>query len=369
VRRRLRALTGERAFPKLVVAAVVALYVNVVSGALVRVTNSGLGCPDWPLCNGGPTPPFASHAVIEYGNRVLAAGVIVITVLLAISAWRVIRGHDDHEWRLALAIGVGTFAQGPLGGITVLTDLHPVAVMSHFLLALVVLAIGVVLLVDTRGWATSWAPRPRWTTAAAVALPVATFALIVSGAVVTMSGTHPGGDDVKRLWNLLDAAYVHVRIAVVFVAFLTAFLYGLSRIERPPRATARLAWALVLVVAVQIGIGEYQWRNYLPWWAVLAHVSVAALLWITAVALARTLAPRSAAGFRGAGRGDRDDMGREDHPPRRDDGDQGQQAPDVIEPSNEQDVLRQLQDAEADLRPKGPATQHGGGSTGPGGKS
>ena len=93
------------------------------------------------------------------------------------------------------------------------------------------------------------------------------------------------------MWNLLDAAYLHVRIAVVFVAFLAAFLYGLARLERPPRATARLAWMLVLVVAVQIGIGEYQWRNYLPWWAVLAHVSVGALLWSTSVALARTLHP------------------------------------------------------------------------------
>jgi cytochrome c oxidase assembly protein subunit 15 len=292
VRRRLRALTGERAFPVLVLATVFALWLNVASGALVRVTNSGLGCPDWPLCNGRTTPPFASHAVIEYGNRIMAAGVILVTVLLAISAWRVRRGRDGHEWRLSLAIGAGTFAQGPLGGITVLSGLHPIAVMSHFLLALVVLGIAVVLLIDVYGWAVDWRPRPSWALPAAVALPVATFALLVSGAVVTMSGTHPGGEDVKRLWNLLDAAYVHVRIAGVFVALLAAFLYALARIPAPPRATARLAWALVLLVALQISIGEYQWRHQLPWWAVLAHVSVAGLLWVVAVALGRSLWPR-----------------------------------------------------------------------------
>ena len=182
MRRRLRALTGERAFPVLVLVAVAALYLNVVSGALVRVTGSGLGCPDWPLCNGGPTPAWEANAAIEYGNRVLALGVIVATLLLAISAYRVRRTTDRHAWRLAGAVGLGTFAQGPLGGITVLSGLHPVAVMTHFLLALVVLAIALVLALDERGWAPDWQPRPPWLRPAAVLLPAITFALVVSGA-------------------------------------------------------------------------------------------------------------------------------------------------------------------------------------------
>ena len=111
--------------------------------------------------------------------------------------------------------------------------------------------------------------------------------------MVTTSGTHPGGEDVDRLWNLLDAAYVHVRVAVVFVVALVVMLFGLARLASPPPAVARLAWALVAVVAVQITIGEYQWRNQLPWWAVLLHVSVAALVWATSVTLARTLAPHA----------------------------------------------------------------------------
>ncbi len=276
----------------LVVVTVAALWVNVASGAAVRVTGSGLGCPDWPLCNGRPTPAWQANAAIEYSNRIVALGVIIATLLLAVSAYRVRRGRDDHAWRLALAIGIGTFAQGPLGGITVLTDLHPIAVMSHFLLALVILALAVVLALDERGWARDWGPRPGWLTPAALALPAVTFGLVVSGAVVTMSGTHPGGEDVKRLWNLLDAAYVHVRIAVVFVAVVVALLYGLARLTNPPRIVARLSWALVAVVAIQISLGEYQWRNQLPWWAVLLHVAVAALVWSCAVALARALVPR-----------------------------------------------------------------------------
>ena len=172
-------------------------------------------------------------------------------------------------WRLALAIGIGTFAQGPLGGITVLTDLHPIAVMSHFLLALVVLAIAIVLLVDRRGWAAPWAPRPRWTLPAAIVLPVATFALVVSGAVVTMSGHASRRRRRQRLWNLLDAAYVHVRIAVTSWRSWRRSCYGAGPHRAPAAGHGAAGLGAGAVVALQIGIGEYQWRHQLPWWAVL----------------------------------------------------------------------------------------------------
>ena len=76
-------ITGPTAFRPLAVITLVAIYVNVVSGALVRVTNSGLGCPDWPLCNGKPTPPLQFHGLIEFTNRVFALFVIIVAILLA----------------------------------------------------------------------------------------------------------------------------------------------------------------------------------------------------------------------------------------------------------------------------------------------
>jgi heme a synthase len=260
----------------------------------VRVTNSGLGCPNWPACDRSALPPLAAHSVIEYGNRVLAFGVICVTVALLVNGWRTQRGHDRGRWWMVVAIAAGTLAQGPLGGITVLVGLHPIAVMSHFLLAIAIVAVATVLAVDVLGLAGDGAPVADWLRVGAPVLALWGLALIVSGAIVTESGTHPGSNDVPRLWNLLDAAYVHVRVAVSFVGALAAFLWALSRIPEPPRWAPRLAWATVGLTGVQIVIGEVQWRHQLPWYLVLAHVATATLLWTSLVALARVLVPRPA---------------------------------------------------------------------------
>jgi cytochrome c oxidase assembly protein subunit 15 len=275
-------------FERLVLITWVALYVNFCSGALVRVTNSGLGCPDWPLCNGRATPPLAGHAVIEFSNRILAGSVIVITLLLAYRGW-----HHPRK-RLAVAIAVGTFAQGPLGGITILVDLHPIAVASHFLLAIIVFTLATVLLVDTQLAPASDAERPTWLRPATLLFLALGLALIVSGAIVTTSSTHPGADDVPRLYALLDVAYWHVRIAVTYVAVLAVFLFGLSRLDVTSRRVPRLAWAVVVLTGIQVVIGEVQWRNELPWYLVWAHVMTGTLLWGTLVALGRSLLPAEA---------------------------------------------------------------------------
>jgi heme a synthase len=275
-------------FERLVVIVWVALYVNFCSGALVRVTNSGLGCPDWPLCNGRATPPLAGHAVIEFSNRILAGAVIILTLLLAYRGWR----HPKK--RLALAIAIGTFAQGPLGGITIMVDLHPIAVASHFLLAIIVFSLATVLLVDNRFAPAGEGQRPGWLQPATLAFLALGLTLIVSGAIVTTSSTHPGADDVPRLYALLDVAYWHVRIAVLYVSALAVFLFLLSRIEFTSRRVPRLAWVVVALTATQVVIGEVQWRNELPWFLVWAHVMTGTLLWSSLVALGRTLLPAEA---------------------------------------------------------------------------
>ncbi len=269
-------------FERLVVATWLALLVNFVSGALVRVTNSGLGCPDWPLCNGSPTPPLAGHAVIEFSNRVLALAVVLTTVALAVRGRR----------RLAYAIAAGTVAQVPLGGLTVLVDLHPIAVASHFLLAIVVFSLATVLAVDTGISASTAIPAGRRLRQATMAIVALGLVLIVSGAVVTTSGTHPGADDVPRLYDLRDVAYWHVRIALTFVVALAVYLFALARWRAAPVLVRRFAWTVVGLTALQIVIGEVQWRNELPWYLVWAHVANATLLWAAIVALARSSSPR-----------------------------------------------------------------------------
>ena len=268
-------LTGPGAFRPLAVVTLIALYVNIVSGALVRVTNSGLGCPDWPLCNGKPTPAFQFHTLIEFSNRVLALIVIIVAVLFAITAFRSVRRTSRWLWRGALWIGILTFAQGPLGGITVLVGLHPIAVMSHFLLAIIVLLISVVIVLETFGIGVGWRPRPAgWLPWAGVLAALWAWATIISGGVATMSGTHPGSDHVPRLWNLLDAVYIHVRVAASFIVFIAILLIVLSRVVHPPRAVQRLAWALVIAVTAQVIVGEWQWRTQLPWYLTLLHVAI-----------------------------------------------------------------------------------------------
>ncbi len=289
-----RRLFAPEQFPRWVLATFIALYVNLLSGALVRVTNSGLGCPDWPLCHGGPAPPLAGHAIIEFSNRVFAFTVIVVTIANAVVAWRGVRSSNRLQFRLALAVAILTLAQGPLGGITIITGLNPIVVGSHFLLFMVDLSVATVLLVDVRGDSPP-VPRPGWLSAAVIALLVWTFALIVSGSVVTMSGTHPGSDNVPRLWNLLDAAYWHVRIAASFVAVLAAFLFATARLEVTNHRVPRLAWLVVALTAAQILIGEWQWRNQLPWWSTWLHVATATGLWAATVALGWSLLSSSTA--------------------------------------------------------------------------
>jgi cytochrome c oxidase assembly protein subunit 15 len=275
-------------FPRWVLATWIALYVNLVSGALVRVTNSGLGCPDWPLCHGRAVPPMAGHSVIEFSNRIFAGTVIVVTILNAFVAWRGIRSTMPTQWRLALAVAILTLAQGPLGAVTIITGLNPVVVGSHFLLFMIDLSLATVLLVDVRGDSPA-IPRPPWLRAAVVVMLVWTFALIISGVVVTMAGTHPGSNDVPRMWNLLDAAYWHVRIAASFVAALAAFLYAIARLDVTNHRVPRLAWLVVSLTGAQIVIGEWQWRHQLPWWTVWLHVATATALWASTVALGRSL--------------------------------------------------------------------------------
>src|SRR3954454_17124423 len=107
-----------------------AMWLNIASGAFVRLTNSGLGCPDWPACHGRPVPPASYHAVIEFSNRLVAA-VGIGSALVAYAAAR--RLGDRVNRRLALAVALVTLGQAPLGALTVHFHLNPYLVMSHFL--------------------------------------------------------------------------------------------------------------------------------------------------------------------------------------------------------------------------------------------
>jgi cytochrome c oxidase assembly protein subunit 15 len=283
---------SSRRFLHVAVAAVVALGAVIVSGAFVRLTGSGLGCEDWPNCGQTVLPASEGHALIEFGNRVVSLAGIVAT-LVAWLASRRVRGLPRHVRRLALAAFLGTVAQAPLGGVTVLLDLHPLAVMSHFLLALVVLALSVAIALE------AWIHRaglaapvvPPWLRIAALVGLAACAVMIVTGAVATASGPHPGDDsDVERLGiGIADTVYVHVRATAVYGVGLLLGGWWLVRLRRALPGVVRLAAALLAVLVVQMLVGEVQYRNALPWALVLVHVALAAAVWALTTALVYAL--------------------------------------------------------------------------------
>jgi cytochrome c oxidase assembly protein subunit 15 len=278
-------LRTPTAFARLCLVALALLWVIVPSGAVVRLTASGLGCPDWPRCDGGVVPASAGHAWIEYTNRLLSGIVMVVAVFTWLVARRLPAAPRSLR-RWSAAIALATAGQVPLGAVTVLSGLHPLAVGAHFLLSMVGLACGTLLAGRAADWRRGrerrWDLR-RGPLAAAVALSAAV--VLSTGVVVTAAGPHSGDDDVtRRFGDLLDAVEVHVRAAIAF-ALLTAVLVAwVAREGGIDRVTARLAAAAVPLVALQIGIGEYQYRHGLPWQVVVVHVTVAGLLWAVVVA-------------------------------------------------------------------------------------
>jgi cytochrome c oxidase assembly protein subunit 15 len=278
----------EVGFARLTVVLVAAMYGNVASGAFVRLSGSGLGCPDWPLCHGGPVPPAQYHAVIEFSNRAIALLGIVAAIVTAVVAWRM--ADRVARW-LALAVAVGTLFQIPLGAITVLTDLNPYFVMSHFLLAISVLGIATIC------WARATLRDDGFRAGGFVSLVAVGTALlglglIISGAFSTAAGPHSGGADIRRVGNLLDTTYWHVRVATSFAVATVILLALVWRRGIRPARFGRMTAALLLLLPLQAFIGEYQWHNQLPWGVVLAHVSVAGLVWIAIVFLATRVVAR-----------------------------------------------------------------------------
>ncbi|MDQ3992020.1 MAG: hypothetical protein M3229_00015, partial [Actinomycetota bacterium] len=176
--------------------------------------------------------------------------------------------------------------------LTIRLDLHPLMVMTHFLLALVVIAGAVVVAVEALGvlHGRVESPVPPWLRRAGVVLVVACGTLVVTGTFATAAGPHPGDSaDINRFWNLLDAVWLHVRATAVFgVGFLLLLGYLVRHRERAG-LLLHAALGLLALLLVQMAVGELQWRNELPWWLVLVHVGLAAAIWAWTVALVTVL--------------------------------------------------------------------------------
>jgi heme a synthase len=288
---RLRAFElSPGAFFRLAVAELAALWLIVATGAAVRLTDSGLGCRHWPGCEAGhPLPANDAHAFVEFGNRLVGGVTIALTLLAWVGARRT-PGLQPQVTQLALAVFLGALAQAPLGLLAVATDLRWPVVAAHLLLSMLLLAGAVVVTLEARGFQHGHAPPflPLELRRLAVVFTMAGFVLVVSGSLATAAGPHSGGgeESVDRFARLEPAVYAH---AIVVGIFLCSFLFSLgyltARRERSPRLF-HVALAVLVLLLVQMGIGEVQWRTKLPWGVVLAHVTLAAAVWAATVALA-----------------------------------------------------------------------------------
>ena len=306
MRERLKGLEiSPRRYAQVTLVALGALSLIVLTGAGVRLTGSGLGCPDWPRCYGGTTPPLETHAVIEYGNRLLTGFVGIAVIAASILAFF----RKPFRWHLALfgaLLPLGVVGQAILGALVVKYHLAPGLVMCHFILSMMLLDAAFAL-----AWCSRYEPWERrrssdrlgvWSVRALIPLGQLTIA---AGTVATASGPHAGAH-AGQLVHRFDFYGAETLEWVVQRHAVLATVYGLAAIAvwfvlRRPGGDRRAVKPLTVVLgllALQGVVGGVQWALELPGEIVWVHVALAtgnwlAMLWT--VATAGRLEPRGEA--------------------------------------------------------------------------
>ena len=280
-----------------------ALTVIVMTGAAVRLTDSGLGCANWPKCGGTPLPPLSSHALIEFGNRAVSGIVGIITIVAAVLAFTRRPFRRDLAI-LAVLLPLGVLAQAVLGGFTVLEHLAPGFVMAHFSLSLIILIAAFAL-----AWQATFEPGSRplsndrlgvWSVRALLPLGALT---IFAGTAATAAGPHSGGvtgQHVHRLHfkgadTLTWTIHQHAAIAALF-GVVTIGVWLLHRHRGASERMMEPLTVLGVLLAAQGLVGSVQYELHLPSDMVWIHVTLATFTWLTvlwSVAVAGRLAPRS----------------------------------------------------------------------------
>lgn len=288
--------TPAPAFPLVRRTALVALVANVgivLTGGIVRVTASGLGCPDWPACDGTSVVPAAAdaewHTFVEFGNRLLTFAVLAAAVAVVWAVFTEARERRDLL-RLAAVQPLGVVGQAVLGGVTVLTGLHPLVVAAHFLASMALVAAAVALWDRAGDFPVDRVAGLRATTAGVV---VAAGAVLVLGTLVTGAGPHAGDPGTVRLGlDVRTIAVAHADAVWVLVGLTVATLAvgigaGAARVRRA-------ATILLVLEVAQGGLGYAQYALGVPPLPVIVHILGAALVWAAAwhLALAVRPAPR-----------------------------------------------------------------------------
>jgi cytochrome c oxidase assembly protein subunit 15 len=262
----------------------------VVTGGAVRITGSGLGCPTWPECTPGsytPVPNQAEgqvHAWIEFGNRLLTFVLLLGALIAFVIAIRVSKhAVTKNRIRLLAALQlIGILGQGVLGGITVLTDLHPIPVAGHFLLSVFLIAGAISMRYEMVGIV-----KQKADGIVATLMPILiwlTLFVLVAGTIVTGSGPHAGDENAKRFgFSPRVVSWLHADLVIALIV-LTLILWLITRVAQNKVIHKYLS--IFLLISLSQGlIGYVQYFTGLPEILVAAHLLGATLVWASAWSL------------------------------------------------------------------------------------
>lgn len=260
----------------------------VLTGGIVRITGSGLGCPTWPECAAGSFTPSPNqeesqlHAWIEFANRLLTfllgfAALAAVIYSLAFIPIRRIRALAGLQL-------LGIIAQAILGGITVLTGLHPTTVVAHLLVSIILIAGALSLRQRVHGKSPSGYLPTQLTLRLLKGLVVVGFAVVVMGSIVTGTGPHSGDSESSRFgFDLRTVAWLHADTVIFFIGLLLACLVAIHLGESGATRSAllkKILWVIGLSL-IQGAIGYLQWFTGVPEILVALHLIGAVSVWLS----------------------------------------------------------------------------------------
>jgi cytochrome c oxidase assembly protein subunit 15 len=294
-------ISPER-YQQVALVSLVALALIVTTGAAVRLTGSGLGCPDWPRCYGSEVPPLEFHAVVEFANRLLSGFVGIAVIAASVLAWR----RRPFRWHLAFfgaLLPLGVVGQAVLGGLVVKHHLAPGLVMSHFILSMILLDAAFAL-----AWCSRYEPGERaastdrlgvWAVRALV--PIGQLTIFV-GTMATAAGPHAGAHEgeLVRRFTFKGGDTLHWLVqrhgaAATLFGFAAIGVWFLLRRRGGDRRALRPLTFLLGMLAFQGVLGITQYALHLPAGLVWIHVATATVTWLAVlwtVATAGRLVPR-----------------------------------------------------------------------------
>ena len=282
----MKTMTSSSFARRISLANLIAQSLIILTGAIVRLTGSGLGCPTWPNCAPGSLIPVAEqvegfHKYIEFGNRLLTFAVLAISIALFVVA--LMRKKRQIILWASLPL-IGTLLQAVLGGITVLTGLNPFTVMAHFLLSIILVAISVKIFAYFSEKTYQY-KLPKIVDIYLQILTLIGFIVIVLGTITTGSGPH-SGDEIAARFNLdmREVAWLHADSVLLFVGLVIG-LQVITRLDKDLFYLQTNAKILLAICVIQGFIGYVQWFSSVPWILVSVHVAGAVITWITLVNL------------------------------------------------------------------------------------